>query len=235
MQRESLSYDDMLGSWAGAMGHTQFMPSAYWHYAVDGDGDGKVNLWQSEQDALTSAAHFLANLGWKPGFRWGREVKLPENVDYAWMGKEGRSSITEWQQRGLMTAEGHPLPSADIKAHLLLPAGHRGPAFLAYDNFHVILRWNNSEFYAIAVGHLADRIAGAPPLRVAPPELPSYTRDQMIAMQQALNEKGFVVGKPDGIIGPATRAGIRAYQQQENLIADGFPAIDVMQRLGISQ
>jgi membrane-bound lytic murein transglycosylase B len=211
------------------------MPSAYWHYAVDGDGDGKVNLWQSEQDALTSAAHFLANLGWKPGFRWGREVKLPENVDYAWMGKEGRSSITEWQQRGLMTAEGHPLPSADIKAHLLLPAGHRGPAFLAYDNFHVILRWNNSEFYAIAVGHLADRIAGAPPLRVAPPELPSYTRDQMIAMQQALNEKGFVVGKPDGIIGPATRAGIRAYQQQENLIADGFPAIDVMQRLGISQ
>lgn len=233
LQRESLSQEAMVGSWAGAMGHTQFMPSAYTNYAVDGDGDGQANLWDSEIDALTSAANFLANLGWKPGFRWGREILLPEGFDYQLSGYSNRRPIADWAELGIMKADGESLGNADIDAYVVVPAGHKGPAFLAYHNFRTIMRWNNSEFYAIAVGHLADRIAGKPPLIADLPDLPAYSRDNIIALQQALNTKGYDVGKPDGIIGPATRAGIREYQIENNLIADGFPGLSVMSSLGV--
>lgn len=233
MQREALKQEDMVGSWAGAMGHTQFMPSAYTHYAVDGDGDGQANLWDSEVDALSSAANFLAELGWQPGYRWGREVQLPDGFDYRLSGYKNRRSLAEWQTLGLTRADGSPLSRTDMTAYVVVPAGHNGPAFLAYQNFRTIMRWNNSEFYAIAVGHLADRISGAAPLIAPLPELPAYSRDDIIALQQALNAAGHDVGKPDGIIGPATRAGIREYQLQQSLIADGFPSMQVMQSLGV--
>lgn len=233
LQRESLSQEAMVGSWAGAMGHTQFMPSAYTNYAIDGDGDGQANLWDSEVDALTSAANFLANLGWKPGFRWGREIQLPENFDYRLSGYSNRRPITEWAELGIMKADGEPLGNADIDAYVVVPAGHKGPAFLAYHNFRTIMRWNNSEFYAIAVGHLADRIAGKPPLVADLPDLPAYSRDNIIELQKALNATGHDVGKPDGIIGPATRAGIRDYQIANDMIADGFPGLTVMASLGV--
>jgi len=233
MEREKLQKEDMIGSWAGAMGHTQFMPSAYTHYAIDGDGDGQINLWASEEDALSSAANFLANLGWERSFRWGREVQLPENFDYQESGYKNRKSLSEWHAQGVKKADGSELGEGDTTAYVIVPAGHNGPAFIAYKNFRVIMRWNNSEFYAIAVGVLADRIAGASGIKATLPDLPAYNRKDIIALQSKLNDLGFDVGKPDGIIGPATREGIRNYQISNNMIADGFPGLEVMAALNI--
>jgi membrane-bound lytic murein transglycosylase B len=225
MDRESLTKDQMIGSWAGAMGHTQFMPTAYTKYAIDGDADGKIDLWNSEKDALASAANFLNKLGWKPGLRWGREVALPTGFDYAKVSNE-KQAISHWTQLGITKANGKTLGQSDIPSKLIVPAGHEGPAFLAYHNFNVILRWNNSEFYGIAVGQLANRIIGNDELSKALPELPKYSIKQMAEMQRKLNTLGFDVGGADGIIGPATRAGIREFQSRNGLIADGFPSSD---------
>ncbi|GFD94628.1 lytic transglycosylase [Alteromonas sp. KUL154] len=233
MEREKLQKEDMIGSWAGAMGHTQFMPSAYTHYAIDGDGDGQINLWASEEDALSSAANFLASLGWERSFRWGREVQLPENFDYQESGYKNRKPLSEWHAQGVKKADGTALGEDDTSAYVIVPAGHNGPAFVAYQNFRVIMRWNNSEFYAIAVGVLADRIAGAAGIKATLPDLPAYNRKDIIALQSKLNKLGFDVGKPDGIIGPATREGIRNYQISNNMIADGFPGLEVMAALDI--
>ncbi|WP_333970125.1 lytic murein transglycosylase [Alteromonas mediterranea] len=233
MQREKLKKDNMVGSWAGAMGHTQFMPSAYTHYAIDGDGDGQVNLWESEEDALSSAANFLASLGWERSFRWGREVKLPEGFNYQESGYKNRKPLSEWHEQGVKKADGSPLGEGETTAYVIVPAGHNGPAFIAYKNFRVIMRWNNSEFYAIAVGVLADRIAGASGIKATLPDLPAYNRKDIIALQSKLNDLGFDVGKPDGIIGPATREGIRNYQISNNMIADGFPGLEVMAALNV--
>jgi membrane-bound lytic murein transglycosylase B len=233
-EREQLTREEMVGSWAGAMGHTQFMPSAYTNYAIDGDGDGQVNLWSSEEDALSSAANFLANLGWEAGYRWGREVQLPTNFNYQQSGYKNRQSLSEWHAQGIKKANGSELGEGDTSAYVIVPAGHQGPAFIAYKNFRVIMRWNNSEFYAIAVGVLADRIAGASGIKASLPDLPAYSRKDIIALQSKLNALGFDVGKPDGIIGPATREGIRNYQIANNMIADGFPGLDVMAALDVS-
>ncbi|MBT3135758.1 lytic murein transglycosylase [Alteromonas sp. ALT199] len=233
MEREKLQKEDMIGSWAGAMGHTQFMPSAYTHYAIDGDGDGQINLWASEEDALSSAANFLASLGWERSFRWGREVQLPDNFDYQESGYKNRKSLSEWNTQGVKQADGSALGEGDTSAYVIVPAGHNGPAFIAYKNFRVIMRWNNSEFYAIAVGVLADRIAGASGIKATLPDLPAYNRKDIIALQRKLNNLGFDVGKPDGIIGPATREGIRNYQISSNMIADGFPGLEVMAALDV--
>ncbi len=204
LERETLEPGDMRGSWAGAMGHTQFMPSSYLQYAVDGDGDGKIDLWGSERDALASGANFLSQLGWEPGLRWGREVRLPEGFDYRLAGGE-RRPLREWVQKGVRRADGSPLPEAEVDARLLVPAGHEGPAFLVYDNFSVIMKWNRSEFYALSVGHLADRIAGAGTLRQPPPQQQALARDQVKAMQKSLNRRGYDAGEADGVLGPATR------------------------------
>lgn len=223
MDRESLSKEQMIGSWAGAMGHTQFMPTAYTKYAIDGDGDGKADLWNSEKDALTSAANFLNKLGWKPGLRWGREVLLPAGFNYASVTNE-RKPISHWSDLHLTKADGRTVGQSDILSKLIVPAGYKGPAFLTYHNFNVILRWNNSEFYGIAVGQLANRILGNDELSKPLPELPQYSINQMTQMQRKLNNMGIDVGGADGIIGPATRAGIREFQGRNSMIADGFPS-----------
>lgn len=223
MERERLNKAIMLGSWAGAMGHTQFMPSAYLRYAVDGDQDGTINLWDSETDALTSAANFLSQLGWRPGFRWGREVLLSDKFDYSLAGKDQQLPLSQWAEKGVMQTDKQPLPDADISASLLVPAGHTGPAFLVYGNFDIIMRWNNSESYAISVGYLADRIAGKGPLVADLPDLPDYPIAKIQGLQADLNQLGFDVGEPDGIMGPATRKGIRNFQAAKKVIADGFP------------
>ena len=221
------------GSWAGAVGHTQFMPSAYRRYAVDGDGDGRIDLWGSVADALTSAANFLQALGWQRELRWGREVLLPPNFDYGQMGLKHRRPLAEWAQQGLRTAFDGRLPGADVKAALLLPTGAQGPAFLVYDNFDVIMGWNRSEFYALAVGHLADRINGAGRLKRTPPPLPRLSLDKVRALQSQLNAEGFDAGDADGILGPATRYAIRAFQRAQGLVADGYPSEAVFGALGI--
>ncbi|GAA0855715.1 lytic murein transglycosylase [Aliiglaciecola litoralis] len=227
MQREQLDKSKMLGSWAGAMGHTQFMPSAYLNYAVDGDGDSKVDLWDSEADALSSAANFLNQLGWQSGFIWGREVLLPDSLDYALAGKDQRKSLSQWSQLGLTRTNHSPLPESEVDASLILPTGAKGPAFLVYKNFDVIMRWNNSESYALAVGYLADLLIGKAPWHTPLPDLKSYPISQMKDLQTNLNALGFDVGEADGIAGPATRKGIRAFQKSVDLTADGYPSPEV--------
>ncbi|MBE1298632.1 MAG: lytic murein transglycosylase [Alteromonadaceae bacterium] len=224
MQREALPKEQMIGSWAGAMGHTQFMPSAYLQYAKDGDNDGKVDLWNSVPDALTSAAHFLKNLGWQAGYRWGREVILPEGFDYSLIGRDKSKTLAQWSELGVSRTNGASLGNSDLKSSLLLPAGHKGPAFVVYKNFDVIMRWNFSEFYAISVGYLADRLTGAGHFSVPLPDLPNYSIAQVKDLQMKLNQLGFDVGTADGIMGPATRRGIQGFQSANEFIADGFPA-----------
>lgn len=234
--KEKYGFDKstMVGSWAGAMGHTQFMPSAYAKYAIDGDGDGKADLWNSTEDALTSAANFLQHLGWQRNERWGREVVLPRNFSYENLGAKQAQPLSQWAAQSVVQSNGLPLPAIDMKAALYLPSGHTGPAFLGYENFNVIMRWNRSEFYAITVGHLADRINGGEPLKVTPPEQPRLSREQIKQLQTKLNESGFDVGKPDGVLGRNSSAGIQAFQRSKNMIADGFPSPEVFSALGIS-
>ena len=226
--------DQMEGSWAGAMGHVQFMPTVFLKHAVDADGDGRRDLWNSLPDAMMSAGRFLESMGWNGDYRWGREVLLPENFDYS-LADGRRLPLEEWRNMGITDAFGNALAREPIKAALVVPAGHRGPAFLAYDNFRVIMGWNRSEFYAIAVGHLADRIAGAGKLQNLPPEdAPALSRDNIISLQNALQQRGYEPGKPDGIMGPATRSAIRQFQAANKLVADGYPGESVLAELGIS-
>jgi len=224
LNRESLSPREMQGSWAGAVGHTQFMPSAYLKYAVDGDHDGHINLWKSKRDALASAANFLANLGWRRGERWGREVLLPDSFPYAQSGLANRQPLHHWAELGVTLADNTRLPDMDIEGSILLPAGHGGPAFLVYDNFKVIMKWNHSEFYGLAIGLLADRLIGAGSLKRPPStDEQALSRDTIERIQGRLNHLGFNAGTPDGIMGPATRAALRAFQKSAGIIADGYP------------
>ncbi len=229
LEREQLESQDMIGSWAGAMGHTQFMPTAYMNHARDGDEDGKIDLWNSEQDALASAANFLKNLGWKTGYRWGREVQLPENFNYQLAGKSSPRALSFWRDQGVTQVSGKSVGSSDLLGALLVPVGHQGSTFLVYANFDVILGWNNSEYYGIAVGHMADRIAGQGRLSKPLPKLPNYTVLEMQYFQSKLAQLGFDVGPADGILGPATRKGVRVFQATQGLIADGYPSLETVQ------
>jgi membrane-bound lytic murein transglycosylase B len=224
----------MQGSWAGAMGHTQFMPSVFLRYALDYDGDGKRDLWGSLPDALASAANFLRGIGWQKEQRWGREVSLPENFPYEKAGLATSLSLQQWQSLGVRQANGADLPGEDMQASLLVPTGHEGPAFLVYDNFHVIMRWNRAEAYALAVGHLADRINGAGTLKRQPVQAPRLSREQIIDLQTSLNEKGFSAGEPDGVLGPGTRAAVSRYQKSRQQVADGFISKALLAELGIT-
>jgi len=224
LERESLSPTEMRGSWAGAMGHTQFMPSAYRLYATDGDGDGRVNLWNSERDALASGANFLQNLGWQKAERWGREVLLPKNFPYAKTGLNNSRPVAYWRDLGVRFANGSKMQDIDIEAAVLVPAGHSGPAFLVYPNFHVILRWNRSEYYALAVGLLADRLIGAGPLVRSPSTgEAALSRNAVENMQRRLNHLGFNVGEIDGVLGSMTQSALREFQASNGMIADGYP------------
>ncbi len=224
LDRESLSPGDMRGSWAGAMGHTQFMPSAYNRYAIDGDGDRRVNLWRSKQDALASGANYLHALGWQEEQRWGREVLLPKNFPYSETGINNRQPLRYWRDLGVRPATGAALEGSEIEASVLVPAGHTGPAFLVNSNFDVILRWNRSEYYALAVGLLADRLIGAGPL-VRPPSTTeaALSRSIIEQLQRQLNKLGYDAGKIDGVMGSSTQAALQRFQISNGIIADGYP------------
>jgi len=234
VDRGDVEHDIMLGSWAGAMGQTQFMPSNYLQYAVDGDGDGRVDLWRSTPDALTSAANFLRGIGWQRGERWGREVLLPEAIDFELTGRDGQQPLARWRELGITDVTGRPIPAVDMRAALLVPAGQTGPAFLVYDNFDVIMRWNRSEFFAIAVGHLADRIAGGAALTQPPPAHAPITRDDVVRVQTYLADNGYDSGSADGILGPQSRAALRALQRDLGLPPDGFLSSELIERLGLA-
>ena len=208
------------------------MPTTYLAHAQDGDGDGKRDLLGSVPDALSSAASYLAHMGWETGYRWGREVSLPDQFDYATTGAHQWRTLSEWRELGVTTVFGTPVAELDMQAALLLPSGHNGPAFLVYPNFRIIMQWNRSTNYAIAVGRLADRIAGGGDLvtpRAAPRDIKFRLAD-IRQLQSQLNALGYDTGRPDGIVGRGTRQALQRFQQDHSLIADGFPSRAVFEK-----
>ena len=220
------------GSWAGAMGQTQFMPDNYLRLGVDQTGDGKVDIWGSDADALASAANLLAQAGWKRGQSWGYEVVLPAGFDYA--EAEGpRHDWRYWSQRGVTLARGGAPTDAEAleDAVILLPQGARGPAFLALPNHYVIRRYNNSVAYALAIGLTADGIAGRPGLVATWPDDAPQPRDQRIGAQRALTALGFDTQGIDGVVGANTRAALRRWQIANGRLADGYLTADIANEL----
>jgi membrane-bound lytic murein transglycosylase B len=235
LQSGDIERPQMIGSWAGAMGQTQFLPSAFLAHAVDGDGDGRRDLWGSMADVIASTANFLVHSGWRAGEPWGVEVQLPPGFDVARADPQTRQPSAQWAADGVRAADGAPLPEI-AEAAILLPAGARGPAFMVGNNFRTILRYNNSNNYALAVGLLAQRIAGGPPVQAAwPRELAALSRTQVIELQTALNARGFDSGIADGAAGPATRDALRRYQRSIGMPADGYPTLELLQRLQAPQ
>lgn len=222
----------MVGSWAGAMGHTQFIPTTYRAYAVDFTGDGKRDIWGSISDALASTAHYLKRSGWSSDKTWGYEVRLPRRFNYALADSRKKRSLSEWQQLGLRRANGKNFPRPSDKAHLYIPMGTGGPAFLLLHNFRVIKRYNNADAYALAVGHLADRLAGYDAFKKdwdrdnAP-----LNRKQRKELQALLNRKGYNTGGIDGKIGRKTHTAIRRYQKSIGLTPDGYASKKLLTRL----
>ena len=229
-----VSAGNMVGSWAGAMGHTQFMPSSFMRYAVDYNGDGRKDIWNSVQDALGSTANYLNNFGWRPGETWGYEVRLPAGFDFARARQLERAPLSQWQAMGIGRVSGRPFPRPDDVARLYVPAGAAGPAFLLLPNFDVIKRYNNSDSYALAVGHLADRIIGGGSFATPWPAGDyALTKGQRAEVQALLARAGYDVGSADGVIGPRTRAAVIAWQSRMGLPADGHVSgrlLDALQR-----
>lgn len=228
VETDGLEPAALTGSWAGALGHMQFMPTTWRRYAVDGDGDGRRHLAASLADAMHSAGRFLAALGWERGWRWGREVRLPEAFDYSLTGRDNRRPLSEWRRLGVRRVDGAPLPDLDAPAAIIVPMGHRGPAFAVYGNFEVIMGWNRSEHYALTVGHLADRINGAGGFSRALPDDPRLTVEAVRSLQESLNALGYEAGRVDGIAGSGTRSAIMAFQVDRELIADGYPTTELV-------
>lgn len=221
------------GSWAGALGQPQFIPTTYRRFAVDGDGDGRRDLWGSHADVFASAANYLAASGWDGERTWGREVRLPPNFDLTLSGLETQKPLAEWQRLGVRDVDGRSLPAVDLSASLLLPGGIAGgPALLVYTNFRTIMTWNRSILYAVAVGHLADRIAGGGPFRAVPPANDvALSRTELMEIQDRLGRLGFDIGDPDGVVGPKTRRAIMTFQQEARLPADGYPTGAVLDQV----
>lgn len=230
LARGEVSPERLTGSWAGALGHTQFMPSVFLAHALDGDGDGRRDLW-SVPDALASTANYLAGMGWRRAERWGAEAELPAGFDYALADETTERSLDEWAALGVRPLREAPGPGT-ARASLLLPAGARGPAFLVLPNFRIILRYNNALAYALTVGHLSDRLRGEPALaRDWPRADRVLTTAERRELQTLLAERGHPAGGVDGKIGPRTRAAIRAYQSAAGLMADGYADAALLERL----
>ena len=228
LQSGDTTPDRLVGSWAGAMGHTQFIPTSYLAYAVDFTGDGRRDIWGADPtDALASAAAYLANSGWQRGVPWGVEVRLP--AGYAGpVGRGTTRSAAAWRSLGIQPVRG-AIPASSA---LLAPAGRSGPGFLVTRNFQAILRYNNAENYALGIGHLSDRIGGAGPLAATfPPDRFGLTIDDRKALQRGLNRAGYDAGTADGVLGPQTEAAILAYQRSNGLAATGQPSPALLARL----
>jgi lytic murein transglycosylase len=217
----------MVGSWAGAMGQVQFLPSVYLREAVDFDGDGRRDIWRSEADSLASIAHYLRSLGWKPGLSWGYEVRLPKDFDLT----RYRGPLADFTARGVRRTDGRHLP-ADGEASLFLPGGLGSPVFLITDNFEVIRGYNTSDSYALAIGHLADRLAGGPALAAPwPSGAARLDGPGLKRLQAALAARGLYAGEQDGRAGPKLREAVRQYQIREGLPADGYARPALLERL----
>ncbi len=232
VERGDLSPSEMVGSWAGELGQTQFLPTHYFNYAVDYDGDGHRNLLRSPPDVIGSTANYIANgLKWRRGEPWLQEVRVPQNLPWDQADLTIKLPRSKWAQFGMTYPDGRPLPNDDMPASLLLPMGRMGPAFLAYANFAAYTEWNNSLIYSTTAGYLATRIAGSPPmLRPAAPvvQLPF---NEIKELQQLLVRSGFNVGKVDGVLGQQSRTAIKAMQIKHGLPADSWPTAELLARM----
>ena len=218
------------GSWAGAFGQTQFMPSTYRRIAVDFDGDGRRDIVDSIPDALASTARYLKEAGWDSARPWGFEVALPPGYEGP-SGRRSRDTLERWRQRGVRRIDGKPI-AGEERAALLLPAGLRGPAFLVTANFEAIVAYNNAVAYALSIAHLSDRIRGGGPFVAAwPTDDPALSRSERVEVQERLAARGFDVGEPDGIIGNRTRDAIELFQRAAGLQPDGYAGQKLLQAL----
>jgi lytic murein transglycosylase len=232
LQLGDASAATLRGSWAGAMGHTQFMPSSWHAFAVDFTADGKRDIWGDDPtDALASTAAYLAGKGWVKGAPWGAEITLPPGFNYDLTTERVKKPVADWQAMGVRLADGTDLPNHG-PASVLLPGGHKGAAFLIFQNFHVIETYNTADAYVIAVGHLADRLRGAGPILAPwPRDERALSFDERVALQKRLTSAGFDTGGVDAKMGPKTVAAIKAFQKASGRVPDGFPSLSVLQAL----
>ena len=233
LARGDVKPDRLIGSWAGAFGPTQFMPSTFKRFAVDFDHDGHRDVVDSVADVMASTANNLKADGWVPGESWGHEVALPVGFDYLLADRSKQMTIAQWQALGVKRVGDKPFPrQPSEKAFLLLPAGARGPAFLMLQNFRVIMKYNPAEAYALAIGHLADRLRGSGPfVQPWPRDERALSMSERFEMQQLLARRGYDIGEPDGLLGPRTRVAIRNFQAATGQVPDGFASSGLLDRL----
>ena len=232
LHRGDIKPEQLKGSWAGAFGATQFMPTAFKRYAVDFDGDGRRDVVGTIPDVIASTANHLVKAGWVAGQTWGYEVVVPQGFNYLHADTSRRLSLHDWERLGVTRAGGGAFPRAGDKAYLFLPAGARGPAFLMLDNFRAIMKYNPAEAYALAIGHMADRLRGGGPFVQAwPREERVLSRAERLELQQHLTRQGFDVGEPSGRLGIKTRAAVRDFQARSGLVPDGFATVAILERL----
>ena len=229
LQNGDTTAGQMTGSWAGAMGHTQFIPTSYLEFAVDYTGDGRRDIWAEDpSDALASTAAYLSRSGWQAGVPWGMEVTLPAGFNTGLLGRGKGKSAGEWSGLGVRSATGQALAAGSI----ITPSGSGGPAFLVTRNFNAILRYNNAENYALGVGHLSDRINGGGPVRASfGPDANGMTKDDRQNLQRLLTAKGFDTGGTDGVIGNKSKVAIEGFQASRGLAVTGVPSLDLLARL----
>jgi lytic murein transglycosylase len=232
IERGDLSPSEMIGSWAGELGQTQFLPTHYFNYAVDYDGDGHRNLLRSAPDVIGSTANYIATgLKWRRGEPWLQEVRVPQNLPWDQTDLSTKHPRSKWAAWGVTYPDGKPLPNDDLPASVLLPMGRLGPAFMAYPNFAAYTEWNNSLIYATTAGYLATRIAGAAPMRQPAQPVPQLQFAEIKELQQLLVRAGFNVGKVDGVLGQQSRVAVKAMQQKYGLAADSWPTAELLARM----
>lgn len=232
IDRGDLHPDEMVGSWAGELGQTQFLPVHYVNYAVDYDGDGRRDLLRSEDDVIGSTANYIANgLKWRRGEPWLEEIKVPQNLPWDQTDLTVQQPRSKWGQLGVAYPDGRPLPNDNLAASVLLPMGRFGPAFMAYPNFAAYTEWNNSLIYSTTAGYLATRIAGAPPMRRPAGPVGQLPFNELKQLQQLLVQAGFNVGKVDGVLGQQSRAAVKAMQIKYGLPADSWPTAELLTRM----
>jgi len=231
LERGDLAAAEMIGSWAGELGQTQMMPSEYLKNAVDYDGDGKRNLIKSAADVIGSTGNYLVSLGWKRDQPWLQEVHVPQSLPWDQADLAIQHPRTQWAKWGVTYPGGRPLPADALPASLLLPMGRFGPAFLAYDNFQVYLKWNNSLVYSTTAAYYATRLAGAPAITRSTGPIPAVSPEEVAEIQRLLTRAGFDIGNADGKVGVATRAAIKKMQQKFGLPADSYPSPELLARL----
>jgi len=234
IDRGDLAAVEMVGSWAGELGQTQFLPAHYVNYAVDYDGDGRRNLLRSAPDVIGSTANYIATgLKWRRGEPWLEEVRAPASASFPWDQADLTTQLprAKWAQLGVTYADGRALPNDDLPASLLLPMGRTGPAFLAYANFAAYTEWNNSLIYSTTAGYLASRIAGAAPMRRPAAAVVQLPFSEIKELQQLLVRAGFTVGKVDGVLGQQSRSAVKAMQMKYGLPADSWPTAELLARM----